>query len=210
MLYINALGLGFSSLMINEFKRITFTCDSQYIVPNGPGYGDLAHQICTLAGGTPGSDRIPGINYISDTFQYYLGDEWRNYGLILVLIAVYFIINVTVGEILTVKFGSAGKTITFFAKEDKKMKLLNEDLQKRKENRHARGEDRSSELHIQSKAVLTWENLTYDVPVKSGHKRLLRNAHGFVKPGQLTALMGASGAGKTTREFWILSTGDIC
>ena len=49
MLYINALGLGFSSLMVNEFKRITFTCDSQYLVPNGPGYGDLAQQVCTLA-----------------------------------------------------------------------------------------------------------------------------------------------------------------
>ncbi|MCJ1359333.1 MAG: hypothetical protein MMC33_009334 [Icmadophila ericetorum] len=198
MLYINALGLGFSSLMVNEFKRITFTCDSQYLVPNGPGYGDLAHQVCTLAGGTPGSDLIPGRNYIADTFQYYVADQWRNYGLILVLIAVYLTINVTVGEILTVKFGSAGKTITFYAKENKKMEQLNADLQKRKDNRLAKDENRSSELDIQSKAVLTWENLTYDVPVKSGQKRLLKDVYGFVKPGQLTALMGASGAGKTT------------
>jgi len=46
--------------------------------------------------------------------------------------------------------------------------------------------------------VLTWEDLCYDVPIPGGELRLLNNIFGFVKPGQLTALMGASGAGKTT------------
>lgn len=46
--------------------------------------------------------------------------------------------------------------------------------------------------------MLTWEDLCYDVPVPAGQLRLLKNIFGFVKPGQLTALMGASGAGKTT------------
>lgn len=36
------------------------------------------------------------------------------------------------------------------------------------------------------------------MPVPSGELRLLNNIYGYVKPGQLTALMGASGAGKTT------------
>lgn len=40
--------------------------------------------------------------------------------------------------------------------------------------------------------------MCYDVPVPSGQLRLLKNIYGYVKPGQLTALMGASGAGKTT------------
>ena len=31
-----------------------------------------------------------------------------------------------------------------------------------------------------------------------GSRRLLKDVHGYVKPGTLTALMGASGAGKTT------------
>jgi ATP-binding cassette subfamily G (WHITE) protein 2 (SNQ2) len=56
----------------------------------------------------------------------------------------------------------------------------------------------SSDLNITSKAVLTWEDLCYDVPVPSGELRLLKHIYGYVKPGQLTALMGASGAGKTT------------
>lgn len=45
---------------------------------------------------------------------------------------------------------------------------------------------------------LTWENLNYTVPVAGGDLHLLNNVFGYVKPGELTALMGASGAGKTT------------
>ena len=69
---------------------------------------------------------------------------------------------------------------------------------KKRENRQNKQADEGSDLHITSKAVLTWENLCYDVPVPSGQLRLLNDIFGFVRPGQITALMGASGAGKTT------------
>ncbi len=36
------------------------------------------------------------------------------------------------------------------------------------------------------------------MPVTGGTLQLLNNVYGYVKPGTLTALMGASGAGKTT------------
>ena len=67
-----------------------------------------------------------------------------------------------------------------------------------RDRRRAKDADKGSDLKVESKAVLTWENLTYDVPVPSGQLRLLRDVFGYVRPGQLTALMGASGAGKTT------------
>ena len=196
--YINALGLGFSVLMINEFKRITLTCASKQLIPSGPGYGDLAHQVCALAGGSPGSSQISGSNYISETFSYDPSQLWRNYGIIVVLIATFLFLNVTLGEALTVKFGAGGRTVTYFAKEDKEREQLNQELLKKRENRRLKSASQGSDLHITSAAVLTWENLTYDVPVPSGQLRLLRDIYGFVRPGQLTALMGASGAGKTT------------
>ena len=194
--YLNALGLGFSVLMMNEFKRLTLTCTPESLIPSGAGYTDLAFQACTLPGGPPGSNQVPGRNYILESFSYDANDLWRNYGIILVLIAVFLFLNATLGEVL--QFGAGGKTITYFAKEDQERKRLNEELRKRREKRLLKDTSQDSELHITSKAVLTWESLCYDVPVPSGQLRLLKDVFGFVKPGQLTALMGASGAGKTT------------
>jgi ABC-type multidrug transport system ATPase subunit len=63
----------------------------------------------------------------------------------------------------------------------------------------------SHETHITSdaglvkhKSITQWENLSYEVPVKKGKKEILFNIDGWVRPGTLTVLMGATGAGKTT------------
>ncbi len=45
------------------------------------------------------------------------------------------------------------------------------------------------------KKAFTWENLNYHVPGPNGQIRLLHDVFGYVKPGTLTALIGASGAG---------------
>lgn len=46
--------------------------------------------------------------------------------------------------------------------------------------------------------VLTWEGINYTVDTKQGPKQLLHDITGFAQGGQLTALMGATGAGKST------------
>ncbi|KAK8203400.1 ATP-binding cassette transporter snq2 [Zalaria obscura] len=194
--YINALGLGFSSLMMNEFRRIDLTCESDSLVPVGPGYGDIQHQVCTLAGSTAGSSAVSGTSYIKAGFSYDPKDQWRNWGIIIVLIVGFLASNVFLGEY--VKWGAGGRTVTFFAKENKERKELNAALQARRAKRNRKEDAGDSGLSIESKSVLTWEDLCYDVPVPSGQLRLLKNVYGYVKPGQLTALMGASGAGKTT------------
>ncbi|KAF2875749.1 pleiotropic ABC efflux transporter of multiple drugs [Massariosphaeria phaeospora] len=52
---------------------------------------------------------------------------------------------------------------------------------------------------IKHKSILHWEDLSYEVPIKkSSAKQILHNIDGWVKPGSLTVLMGATGAGKTT------------
>ncbi|KAF2685329.1 ABC transporter CDR4 [Lentithecium fluviatile CBS 122367] len=196
--YINALGLAFSALMMNEFGRLDLTCAGTSLVPSGPGYSDINSQVCTLPGSRAGSTAVSGSDYIKLGFSYDTKDLWRNWGIIVVLIVGFLCANAFLGEY--VKWGAGGRTVTFFVKEDKELKNLNQKLRVKRDKRNRKQEDTdaSSGLKITSKAVLTWEDLCYDVPVPSGQLRLLNNIFGYVRPGQLTALMGASGAGKTT------------
>jgi ATP-binding cassette subfamily G (WHITE) protein 2 (SNQ2) len=184
--------------MMNEFGRLDLTCAGTSLVPSGPNYNDINAQVCTLPGSKAGSAVVRGVDYIRQSFTYESSDLWRNWGIIVVLIVGFLCANAFLGEF--VKWGAGGRTVTFFVKEDKELKELNEKLRIKRDKRNRKEEDTdaSSGLNITSKAVLTWEDLCYDVPVPSGQLRLLNNIFGYVKPGQLTALMGASGAGKTT------------
>lgn len=196
--YINNLGLGFAALMVNEFKRLTVTCDAAALVPSGEGYDDIQYQSCTMPGSRPGTPLISGSDYLRDAFSYHRGDLWRNFGILVVLTFFFLFTNTWLGEVI--KWGAGGRTITFYQKENAERKELNQKLmEKRKRSRETKTrEDTGSELKITSKSVLTWEDLNYDVPVPGGTRRLLNSVYGYVQPGKLTALMGASGAGKTT------------
>ncbi|KAF8416806.1 ABC-2 type transporter-domain-containing protein [Tirmania nivea] len=197
--WVNGLGLGFSSLMMNEFGRVTLECTSESLVPSGPGYNNTNHQTCTLAGSMPGSGLINGGDYINLTYSYNPDHLWRNWGILVAHIAFFLSCNALLGEYF--QYGAGGKTITYYAKENAERKSLNQALaQKQQGRREKKGSNDSigSNLRIESKAVLTWESLCYEVPVPSGQLKLLKDIFGYVKPGQLTALMGASGAGKTT------------
>jgi ATP-binding cassette subfamily G (WHITE) protein 2 (SNQ2) len=195
--WINALGLGFSALMENEFSRLNLTCTAESLIPSGPGYTNIDNQVCTLAGSVAGTDIVSGSAYITDGFSYSPSDLWRNFGIIVALIVAFLITNSTLGEWVT--FGAGGNVAKVFQKPDKERTELNAALiAKRDRRRTQKGEGEASEININSKAILTWEGLNYDVPTPAGQLRLLNNIYGYVRPGELTALMGASGAGKTT------------
>jgi ABC-type multidrug transport system ATPase subunit/ABC-type multidrug transport system permease subunit len=195
--WINILGLSFSSMMMNEFQKIDMECTADSLIPSGPEYTDINHQVCTLAGSKAGTTFVSGSDYVAQGFSYYPGDLWRNWGIVLALIIFFLILNVALGEL--VNFGMGGNAATIFAKPNKERKALNEKLNaKRDARRKDRSNEEGSEISIKSESVLTWENLNYDVPVPGGTRRLLNNVFGYVRPGELTALMGASGAGKTT------------
>lgn len=52
--------------------------------------------------------------------------------------------------------------------------------------------------NLPKQATFSWSDICYDIKIKGQDRRILDCVDGWVKPGQLTALMGVSGAGKTT------------
>lgn len=200
--------------MENEFVNINLTCAGQNLVPSGPTYTNISNQVCTLQGAITGTDIVVGSDYISRTFNYFPSEIWRNFGVILAFTIVFMVLNGLLSEV--VLYGSGGQMINFFQKENQERKALNETLSKTRSMRKRRSDAEMEKLHIESKRVLTWEALNYDVLVKGKKLRLLNNIYGYVRPGELTALMGASGAGKTTlldvladRKNVGIITGDI-
>ncbi|BGO92884.1 hypothetical protein NBRC10512_008005 [Rhodotorula toruloides] len=201
--YINPLQFAFSAAMANEFKRINLNCDVSYITPHNVN-GQLTqypgtlgpNQVCTLPGSSPGNPIVPGGAYISASFDYNVADQWRNWGITIVFFVGFTLIQAYLAERLD--HGAGAPAINVFAKENKERKKLNEELEKNKDAyRKGEVEQDLSDL-IQTRKPFTWEDLTYTVPVPGGQRQLLDHVFGYVRPGQLTALMGSSGAGKTT------------
>ncbi|GAA5846326.1 hypothetical protein JCM5353_001490 [Sporobolomyces roseus] len=201
--YINPLQFGFSAAMANEFKRINLLCDGNYILPSNlggafPQYPSTlgVNQVCTLAGSVPGQQFVRGRDYIYASFEYNVDDQWRNWGITIVFFVGFNIIQAILAEFLS--HGADAPSINVFAKENKERKQLNEKLTSEKDDFRAGRIEQNLGDDVAHKHPFTWEDLTYTVPVPGGERQLLDHVFGYVRPGQLTALMGSSGAGKTT------------
>ncbi|PWZ02396.1 putative ATP-binding multidrug cassette transport protein [Testicularia cyperi] len=192
--YVNPVFYAFEGLMVNEFKRVTFTCDGAQILPSGPSYpsGLGANQICTVAGATPGSDQIPGMDYLLASFGYESGHLWRNVGILIAFLVGFVAITAICMEIMDQ--GAFASAMVVKKPANKEEQKLNQKLQDR---RSGATEKTEAKLEVYGQSF-TWQNLEYTVPVQGGQRKLLDNVFGYVKPGTMTALMGASGAGKTT------------
>lgn len=207
--YLNPVAYGFEALMINEFWGNTYQC-SQFI-PSGPGYDGLggANQVCQSAGTIPGTNLVSGGDYIALSFQYYHSHKWRNVGLIfcfmLFLLGTYLAASEFIsakkskGEILVFRRGHEPAALKdpHASKGDVEAAAKGEKPQLDNGNGHAKGEVNQAVIQRQT-AIFHWQDVCYDIKIKSEERRILDHVDGWVKPGQLTALMGVSGAGKTT------------
>ncbi len=180
------------------------------ILPCRDGLGP--NQICTLFGAIPGQQIVSGRNYVSLGFGLNVTDIWRrNF-----LVVVGFLILFQITQILLIEYFphfDGGSSVTIYAPEDNDTKKRNARLRERREQRRGRGKTVSEKASIAEEKdgvitkfygkPFTWENINYHVPVPGGTRRLLHDVYGYVKPGTMTALMGASGAGGSISSSYL-------
>ncbi|KAI0269180.1 ABC-2 type transporter-domain-containing protein [Gloeopeniophorella convolvens] len=200
---------------VQQMKRWLFwlfTCDGSYVIPrNGHGIDKYPtvlgpNQVCTLFGAAPGSDVISGRSYLLTTYDMDSHDIWRRNFLVLLGWILFYQLT----QVIALDFfpqSAGGIVYRLFAKETAETSKLNAHLRERRKKRLEDNAAEKAEIMnakwetaapTVDRSVFTWERVNYHVPVSGGTRQLLNEVYGYVKPGTLTALMGASGAGKTT------------
>lgn len=209
LIWINPVQYAFEAVMANEFYNLHIQCEPANIVPSGPN-ASPGHQTCSIQGSTPDKLTVLGADYIKNAFTYTRAHLWRNFGIIIGWF-IFFAVLTMVGMELR-KPNKGGSAVTIFKRgeapeavqEAFKNKELPSDVEKGNQTNGAQSdmEKQSSDESgdavqgiAQSTSIFTWKNVNYTIPYHGKQKQLLQNVQGYVKPGRLTALMGASGAG---------------
>ena len=211
--WIDPLAYGFSAILANEFKGQIIPCVANNLVPNGPGYADLAFQACAGVGGAlPGATSVTGEQYLN-SLSYSSSNIWRNFGILWAFWVLFVVLTIYHTSNWSANGGKSGILLIPREKAKKNTSILkaanagDEEAQAIEEKRQVQSRPASQDTKVagesddqlmRNTSVFTWKNLTYTVKTPSGDRVLLDNVQGWVKPGMLGALMGSSGAGKTT------------
>ena len=204
--YIDPVAYAFESLMINEFHNRRFPCAT--FVPSGPGYGNLTpdQRVCSSVGGSQaGLGYVDGDYYINTTFSYYKSHEWRNLGIL-----IGMMIGLCAAYLFAAEYISSARSkgeVLLFRRGQVPYKRKEDDEEERQDDRPT-AESTTAEKTVSAgdvppsiqkqTAIFHWLGVTYDIKIKGEGRRILNDVDGWVKPGTLTALMGATGAGKTS------------
>ncbi len=209
--WINPLSYGFQAILANEFHDKTIHCVNQNLIPNGPGYIDSAFQSCAgVRGAVQGATFVTGDQYL-ESLSYSASHIWRSFGVIWALWAFFVFVTIVFTSNWKPAAAKAGYLLVPRENAKRNQHFLRNDPESQPEEKTewlateasspketATQKDTVGDQLIRNTSVFTWRNLTYTVKTPSGDKVLLDNVQGWVRPGMLGALMGSSGAGKTT------------
>lgn len=211
--WIDPLAYAFDALLSNEFHDKIIPCVGHNLIPAGPGYENSTYSACAGVGGAkPGENFVTGDDYLR-SLSYSYTYLWRNFGIVWAWWALFVFITI----VMTSRWKAPGDS-------GPSLVIPRENMKHVKPNQHGDVEDQISRetLHtdttpaelssatkdepddviqgnlVRNTSIFTWKNLTYTVKTPSGDRVLLDDIQGWIKPGNLTALMGSSGAGKTT------------
>lgn len=212
LIWINPVQYAFEGLMANEFHNLQIKCEPPNIVPDGPN-AVPGHQSCAIQGSDPDQLIVHGPKYIQTAYTYSRAHLWRNFGIIIGWL-IFFVFLTMLGMELQ-RPNKGGSSVTVFKRSEApkavqdivKRSAPPEDEESAEKDGMATGiatnkddgSSRESSDKVQdiakNTAVFTWQDVNYTIPYKGGQRQLLQNVQGYVKPGRLTALMGASGSG---------------
>mmetsp|Transcript_5800 Transcript_5800/g.5746 ORF Transcript_5800/g.5746 Transcript_5800/m.5746 type:complete len:1502 (-) Transcript_5800:142-4647(-) len=212
--YINPVAYVFEALMTNEFSGRDFEC-SQF-VPTGPSYANISpeQRICSTTGSRAGSNVVLGSEYLATSYQYYASHKWRNFGITVAFVVFFLFIYIALTEFNkgSMQKGEVALFLKSSLKDQKKQSgkstatsndiensaVPNEKISQRDQLEANKQMEATNNALPSSNDIFHWRDLTYQVKIKKEDRVILNHVDGWVKPGQLTALMGSSGAGKTT------------
>lgn len=186
--------------MSAEFQGRSFPCNPNSLIPYGPSYDNPEFQSCASTGAS--RTGVQGDDYLQGQFGFGAYNFGRNFGILIGFTLGFLLFNMWLVESLD--WAQNGGALHEFASA-KKVRRNTEKVDEestedfRVEEETSPHEDAPEKLH-HSAATFSWYNLNYSVSHNHGEKQLLRNVSGFCEPGNLTALVGASGAGKSTCE----------
>lgn len=188
-----------------EFHNRDFPCASDSVIPSGPGYDDPSLQSCAATGAQRGEMSINGDDYLRTEFGFSYANLGRDFGILILFTLGFLLINMLLVE--KVDWAESGGGALKFVRPSKASKatpVIDEEstdtgsttpvVEEAHYSKESKGLEKSS-------TTFTWKDLNYTVPHKGGDKQLLNGVSGYCEPGKLTALVGASGAGKSTRMF---------
>lgn len=172
-------------------------------IPSGPNFSkqaDMSGQTCSVVGAEPGQPDVQGSQYLFLKYGYERSHLWRNFGIIIAMMIIFCLIHLLAaeyihaqrskGDVLLFQHGHAkGLPHRAHGLENNASLVFAQDINKQEGSHTDTKGFESVQTLLQQSSVFQWRNLSYDVHTKSGAKRILNNINGWVKPGELTALM---------------------
>ncbi|CAN3356086.1 pleiotropic ABC efflux transporter of multiple drugs Cdr1p [Diutina catenulata] len=213
--WINPISYAFESLLCNEFHNREFECSEWVPSPLvSEVYANIRpnERVCATVGSIPGQNFVQGTRYLNLAFNYSNAHKWRNFGIMIGFVLFFLGIYIFLTEYNKGAM-QKGEIALFLRGAMRKMQKrsragLNQGLEGGNEEKvplaevlsadDRQGKESTVHNDDQHRDIFHWRDLTYQVKIKSEDRVILDHIDGWVKPGQLTALMGASGAGKTT------------